>query len=96
VITLLTKFTARDAEAAERFAAMLLKAKATVPSEPNNLSYEVFQADGDPTVFYCLESWRTREDADRHIARNKEAGEEESAAEFLTGPWETTTIRPLA
>lgn len=37
-------------------------------SEPGCLQYDLFQAEGDPQVFYFFEKWADQETFDRHSA----------------------------
>lgn len=94
MIQLLTRFVARDEDCARTFSELLLRLGASVPSEPNNLSYEVYGS-SEPGTFFCLESWVAQEDMDRHIAKNEDDGVNREASELLTSAPETTIIRPF-
>ena len=56
MVTLLTRFDARDEAAAAALAEALSRLSGTVPSEPGNLDYEVFATEESATTFYVEES----------------------------------------
>ena len=92
MVTLLTRFDARDEAAATALAAMLSELSGTVPSEPGNLDYEVFATEESATTFYVKESWSSREDADRHVRSVVESGGMERSAKLLAVPLATVTL----
>ena len=56
MVTLLTRFDARDEASATALAAMLSQLSGTVPSEPGSLDYEVFATEESATTPYIKES----------------------------------------
>ena len=95
MVTLLTRFDARDEAAAAELAAMLSQLGGTVPSEPGSLDYEAFGTEESATTLYVKESWSSREDADRHVRSVVESGGMERAAKLLAAPLETVTLIEL-
>lgn len=92
MITLLTRFDARDEAAATELAAILSELGGAVPSEPGSLNYEAFSTEEYPTTFYVKESWSSREDADRHIRRVETDGYVERSVDLLATPFATVTL----
>ena len=95
MVTLLTRFDARDEPAANALAEALSDLGGTVPSEPGNLDYEIFATEESATTFYVKESWSSREDADRHARSIVESGGMERAAKLLAAPLATVTLREI-
>jgi quinol monooxygenase YgiN len=95
MIRLLTRFLVRDETAATKVTDLLSRLQASVPSEPGNISYEIFASDEDPKVFFCLESWESQEAANGHIRLNEEAGVNAVASDLLAEPPDTKTLRAL-
>lgn len=58
-VTLLTRLQATDTAAAADVTDMLRGPIGTVPTEPGNLGYEVYQSDENHSVFYITERWST-------------------------------------
>lgn len=67
----------------------------TVPSEPGNLAYQVYQSDEDRSVFYITERWSTPEDADRHVRFVATNPTIERSAALLLAPPKTIRTLPL-
>lgn len=95
MVTLLTRFDARDEASATALAAMLSQLGGTVPSEPGNLDYEAFRTEESATTLYVKESWSSREDADRHARSVVESSGMERAAVLLAAPLATVTLREI-
>lgn len=95
MVTLLTRFDARDEAAASSLTEALSQLSGTVPSEYGNLDYEVFATEESATTFYVKESWSSREDADRHARSVVESGGMERAAKLLATPLATVTLREI-
>ena len=92
MVTLLTRFDAKDEAAATALAEALSQLGGTVPSEPGNLDYEIFATEESATTFYVKEGWSSREDADRHVRSVVESGGMERAAKLLAAPLATVTL----
>ncbi len=92
MVTLLTRFDAKDEAAATALAEALSRLSGAVPSEPGNLDYEVFATEESATTFYVKESWSSREDADRHVRRVETDGYAERSAKLLAAPLTTVTL----
>lgn len=95
MVTLLTRFDARDEPAAAALAEALSRLSGTVPSEPGNLDYEVFATEESATTFYVKESWSSRGDADRHVRSVVESSGMERAEKLLAAPLATVTLREI-
>jgi quinol monooxygenase YgiN len=95
MIQLLTRFLARDETTTTKVTDLLSRLQASVPSEPGNISYEIFASAEDPRVLFCLESWESQEAANDHIRRNEEAGVNAEAADPLVGSPDTKTLHAL-
>lgn len=63
---LLTRFQAIDHEAGLRVTDGLRTIAEGIGDEAGHATYDVFAVEGDPTVFYVLETWASAEDAHRH------------------------------
>jgi quinol monooxygenase YgiN len=68
VITLFSTFKANSDSAARELRDRLVEMAAPTRSEPGCVSYEVFAAADETTALSVIESWHTREDAERHAA----------------------------
>lgn len=90
MVTLLTRFDAKDAAAT--LEAMLSELSGTVPFEPGSLNYEAFRTKGEPTTLYVKESWSSRGDADRHVRSVVESGGMARIKELLAAPLTTVTL----
>ncbi len=78
---------------------MLRGLVATVPSEPGNISYEVYQTVEDRLVFYITERWSSSDDADRHVRSVATDPNLERTAALLAIPLDTVTlfrVQPLS
>lgn len=95
-VTLLTRLQARDESAATALAGMLGGLAGSVPSEPGNVFYEVYQTDEDRSVFYISERWSTSEDAARHIQLIAADPVSRRSAALLAAPLVTATLTPLS
>lgn len=94
-LTLLTRIAAKDEEGAAATEIVLRGLVRTVPSEPGNLGYAVYQNDDDRSVFYILERWTTGEDAERHIKHVATDPTVQRSAKFMSAPPETVRVLPL-
>lgn len=92
MVRTLTRLMAIDDIAALKLLELLRKLEKSVPSEPQNLSYEVFINVEDPRIFYCLEIWETKDGFDGHLCHNEETGVNAEAAHLLMTAPETTFI----
>jgi quinol monooxygenase YgiN len=66
MITLLSKFEARHAQAASDLMALLLELRSSVGNEEGHLSYQILSTADDSLTLWVLESWESHADADRH------------------------------
>ncbi|MFC0267934.1 putative quinol monooxygenase [Kushneria aurantia] len=94
MIDLLTRFEARDEEAAARFAERLAEVAVEVLSEPGHVSYAAYRTEEEPRTLFVLERWQTRTDADRHIALSAEGPANQQALALLVGPPHTVSLVP--
>lgn len=62
--------------------------------EPGSVSYEVFAAADETTALYVIESWHTREDADRHAQGVVDDGLVSRAETLLDGPITSLWLEP--
>lgn len=65
-IRLITHFDAVDAPSADDLAGRLADNAHRVADEPGSLAYEVLRDLADPAAVCVVETWATRQDAERH------------------------------
>jgi quinol monooxygenase YgiN len=94
VITLFSTFKANSDSAARELRDRLVEMVAPTRSEPGSVSYEVFAAVGETTALYVIESWNTREDAERHAQRVVDDGLVSRAETLLDGPITSLWLEP--
>jgi quinol monooxygenase YgiN len=94
VITLFSAFKANSDSAARELRDRLVEMVAPTRSEPGCVSYEVFAAAGETTALYVIESWNTREDAERHARRVVDDGLVSRAETLLDEPITSLWLEP--
>jgi quinol monooxygenase YgiN len=94
VITLFSTFKANGDSAARELRDRLVEMVAPTRSEPGSVSYEVFAAAGETTELYVIESWNTREDAERHAQRVVDDELVSRAETLLDGPITSLWLEP--
>lgn len=92
MVTLLSRFVARDEPCAARLAALLSNLSRGVRAEPGHVAYEAFRAREEPTVLFVTETWSSREAADGHVARVAADPGAQAAQALLARPIETVTL----
>ncbi|GAB3641379.1 putative quinol monooxygenase [Spirosoma arcticum] len=95
MITILSSFKAKDADASERLHTMLLELKEQAPLEQGYVQYELFRTTEDPTVFYVKEGWANQSDVDEHLQQLEANGYLGQAVEFLAEPITSVTLTEL-
>ena len=94
MITLFSTFKANRDSAARELRDRLVEMAEPTRSEPGCVSYEVFAAAGETTALYVIESWHTREDAERHAQRVADDGLVARAETLLDGPITSLWLEP--
>jgi quinol monooxygenase YgiN len=94
VITLFSTFKANSDSAARELRDRLVEMVAPTRSEPGCFSYEVFAAADETTALYVIESWNTREDAERHAQRVVDDALVSGAETLLDGPITSLWLEP--
>jgi quinol monooxygenase YgiN len=64
--------------------------------EEGCLTYDLYQAEDDPAVFLFYESWRSREDLERHLESPHCTRFDRNTSGQLAAPEEIVRLRPLA
>jgi quinol monooxygenase YgiN len=95
VVTLLTKLQPRDAESAHQVAGKLATLARAVPAEPGNIDYNAFAVEGQPDVYYIIESWTSHADAERHATRVVQDGLIDEVADLITEAPDTITLQHI-
>ena len=92
--TLFSTFIANSESAARELRDRLLGMVAPTRSEPGSVTYEVLAAADEATTLYVIESWNTREDAERHALRVVADGLVSRAEPLLNGPITSLWLEP--
>ena len=95
MITVLSRFKAKDADAAERLRKLLLELKEQAPLERGYVRYELFATAEDPTVFYVKDSWTSQTDVGLHVQQLKDKGYYDRAGALLAEPLTAVTLTEL-
>ena len=95
MLTILSRFKAAHAPAAEQLRQLLLELKAQAPTEPGCLQYELFATAEDLTVFYVKDQWVDQPAVDRHVQHLKASGSYGRAVALLAEPITAVTLTEL-
>lgn len=94
MITVLSRFKAKDAAASELLQ-MLLELKEHAPLERGYVRYELFGTAEDSTIFYVKNSWVSQTDVDLHVQQLKSNGYLDRAVTLLAEPQTAVTLIEL-
>ena len=64
-------------------------------TESGCTSYDVFQADGQPSLFYTVEVWKDKVAADSHMTTTHVAAAFAKAGALLSAPPEILHVKPV-
>ena len=87
-------FKANSDSAARELRDRLVEIVVPTRSEPGCISYAVFAAADETTALYVIESWNTREDAERHARRVVDDGLASRAETLLDRPITSLWLEP--
>lgn len=94
MITLFSAFKANSDSAARELRDRLVEIVVPTRGEPGCISYAVFAAADETTALYVIESWNTREDAERHARRVVDDGLASRAETLLDRPITSLWLEP--
>ena len=94
MIRLFSTFRTNSESAARELRGRLLEMVAPTRSEPGCLTYEVLATVDETTTLYVIETWNTREDAERHAQRVLDDGLVSRAEPLLNGPITSLWLEP--
>lgn len=87
-------FKANSDSAARELRDRLVEIVVPTRGEPGCISYAVFAAADETTALYVIESWNTREDAERHARRVVDDGLASRAETLLDRPITSLWLEP--
>ena len=87
-------FRSNSDSAARELRDRLVEIVVPTRGEPGCISYAVFAAADETTALYVIESWNTREDAERHARRVVDDGLASRAETLLDRPITSLWLEP--